>query len=105
MGYSGKERRIHKVFVTRNTEYHVRRRVCVGVKDRRSGHWLRGHLALQSKIAGGIRFSTHGGVVPNDGMPVLGECLFFASGGRDLVTSAVVKIERPPRAVVETYPG
>jgi len=35
MGYLGKEGRIHGVFVTRNREYHVRRKVCVGVRERR----------------------------------------------------------------------
>ena len=46
MGYLGKERRIHRIFVTRNSEYHVRRNVCVGVRDRRSGEWLAGHMAF-----------------------------------------------------------
>jgi hypothetical protein len=66
MGYLGKERRIHRIFVTRNSEYHVRRNVCVGVRDRRSGEWL--------------------------------------SGGRDLITSPVLNVERPPREVVHHYP-
>ena len=29
MSYEGPERRIHRVFVTRNTEYHVRQDRCV----------------------------------------------------------------------------
>lgn len=105
MAYAGKERRIHRVFVTRNTEYHIRKRTCIGVRDRRSGRWLRGHLAIQSRVAGGIRFNSGGGVIPNEGVPVIGESLFFSAGGRDLVTSAIVAIERPVREVVETYPA
>ncbi|MCS6798525.1 MAG: hypothetical protein NZ898_08340 [Myxococcota bacterium] len=104
MGYAGQERRIHKVFVTRNTEYHVRRETCVAVRDRRTGQWLRGHLALRSKVTGAIRFTSDGGIVPNTGSPTVGDSLFLQVGGRDLVTSAIVSIERPPRDVVALYP-
>lgn len=105
MAYHGKERRIHKVFVTRNTEYHVRRDLCVAVKDRRSGHWLRGHLARGSRVSGGLRFSARGGILPNVGTPNIGESLFFHATGRDLVTSPLVAVERPPREVVASYPA
>ena len=103
MGYAGKERRVHKVFVTRNTEYHVRRDQCVGVKDRRTGQWLRAHLALRSRMSGTIRFDRDGGVSPNGGLPKVGDSLFFQSSGRDLVTSAVLSVERPPQQDVHTY--
>ncbi|MBZ0121877.1 MAG: hypothetical protein IT378_04945 [Sandaracinaceae bacterium] len=105
MLFEGKERRIHKVFVTRNTEYHVRRDVCVAVKDRRSGEWLRAHLALRNKVHGGIRFSRTGGIMPNTGSPNVGESLYFHAAGRDLVTSPVVSVERPVREIVAEYPG
>jgi hypothetical protein len=101
--FTGAERRIHKVFVTRNTEYHLRSGVCVAVKDRRSGEWLRAHLALRQKVHGGIRFTRSGGISANDGMPEVGESLFFAAEGRDLVTSPVLSVERPERAVVKRY--
>ena len=104
MSYSGKDRRIHRVYVTRNTEYHVRHRTCVGVRDRNSGRWMRTHEALRSRVAGGIRFTGKGGVVPNDGLPAVGESVFFCADGRDLVTSTVVGIERPGREIVRTYP-
>ena len=103
MAYQGKERRIHKVFVTRNTEYHVRRDMCVAVKDRRSGQWLRRHLALKNRVHGGIRFSRSGGITPNAGQPQVGESLFFHASGRDVVTSPILSIERPPRSIVERY--
>src|SRR6187549_387121 len=45
-GYEGTERRRHRVYMTRNTEYHFRDGVCVAVRDRRTGDWLPGHLAL-----------------------------------------------------------
>ena len=43
MGYQGPDRRIHRVFVTRNTEYHVRAGVCVAVRDLRGGLMDGGH--------------------------------------------------------------
>lgn len=103
MGYVGKDRRIHKVFVTRNTEYHVRRELCVGVRDRRTGKWLRGHMALRSRVSGGLCFTPTGGIRANDGTPAVGESLFFVADGRDLVTSPVVAIERPARDIVDSY--
>lgn len=105
MAYHGTERRIHKVFVTRNTEYHVRRDLCVAVRDRRSGRWLPSHLARGSRLSGGIRFTPKGGIVPNAGRPEVGESVFFHAAGRDLVTSPLQDVERPPREVVASYPG
>ena len=97
------ERRIHKVFVTRNTEYHVRKTVCVGVRDRKSGRWMRGHIALRSEVAGGLSFLKTGAVRATDALPSIGESLFFCRDGRDLVTSAIVSVERPHRETVATY--
>jgi hypothetical protein len=68
MGYLGKERRIHRIFVTRNSEYHVRRNVCVGVRDRRSGEWLAGHLALRSTVSGGLKFHDNGAISASEGL-------------------------------------
>lgn len=103
MSYSGNDRRIHKVFITRNTEYHVRKDMCVAVRDRRSGQWLKAHLALQNRVHGGLKFHLTGGVTPSQGTPRLGESLFFHASGRDLVTSAIVGIERPPRDIIGQY--
>lgn len=103
MGNQNDERRIHKVFVTRNTEYHVRKNLCVGVRDRNTGRWLSGHIALKSEVAGGLSFLRTGAVRATDSLPGVGESLFFCREGRDLVTSPIVSIERPPRAVVHGY--
>lgn len=105
MGWSGSDRRTHKVFVTRNTEYHLRGMTCVGVRDRRSGEWLRGHQALRQHLSGALRFSVGGGVVPNTGAPQPGESLYFCSEaeGSELVTSAIVGVERPNREIVRSY--
>lgn len=97
------ERRVHKVFVTRNTEYHVRQSLCVAVRDRRSGEWLGAHLARGRHVRGSLRFLATGGVMPHEGVPRVGDSLFFSSDGRDLVTSAVLVVERPPKNVVAKY--
>ena len=112
--YRGPERRRHRVFVTRNTEYHFRDGFCIAVRDRRTGDFLEGHLALQRRVNGGLRFFPNGGISPNDGEPKPGESLYFAGDGRDphgeqarareLVTSPLEAVERPARDLVDAYP-
>ena len=103
MNYSGPERRVHKVFVTRNTEYHVRNATCVGVRDRQSGAWKSTHFAVNQKVAGAIRFFEGGALSASAGLPQIGESLYFETTGRDLVTSAVVSVERPRPELVAQY--
>jgi hypothetical protein len=103
--YGGSERRRHRVYLTRNTEYHFRDGFCVAVRDRRTGDFLHGHLALQRRVHGGIRFSAEGGIAPNAGEPSPGESLYFAADGRDLVTSPLEAVERPAKEIVEAYPA
>jgi hypothetical protein len=102
--YQGPERRRHRVYLTRNTEYHFRDGFCVAVRDRRTGEFLHGHLALHRRVHGGLKFLETGGMSPNAGEPRPGESLYFASDGRDLVTSALEGVERPSREVVSAYP-
>ncbi len=101
--YRGPERRRHRVFVTRNTEYHFRDGVCVAVRDRRTGGFLQGHLALSRPLHGGIRFFENGAISPNPGEPRPGESLYFASEERDLVTSPLERIERPSKELARAY--
>jgi hypothetical protein len=104
--YAGPERRRHRVYVTRNTEYHFRDGFCVAVRDRRTGDFLHGHLALRHRIHGGLKFHPDGAITPNAGEPQAGEALYFAAGGRDLVTSPLERVERPSKALVDAYaPG
>lgn len=98
------ERRRHRVYVTRNTEYHFRDGFCVAVRDRRSGDFLQGHLAVRRRLHGGLKFFANGAIVPNSGEPQPGEALYFAADGRDLVTSPVEKVDRPSKAIVQAYP-
>jgi hypothetical protein len=98
------ERRRHRVYVTRNTEYHFRDGFCVAVRDRRTGDFLQGHLAMRRRLHGGLKFFGNGAIVPNVGEPRPGEALYFAADGRDLVTSPVESVGRPAKAVVAAYP-
>ena len=102
--YDGPERRRHRVFVTRNTEYHFRDAVCVAVRDRRTGEFLHGHLVLCRTVEGGIRFFPNGAIVPNAGEPRPGESIYFANGERDLITSPLERVERPSRELTQAYP-
>jgi hypothetical protein len=103
--YKGTERRRHRVYMTRNTEYHFRDGFCVAVRDRRTGDFLHGHLALQRRVHGGLKFFPDGAIAPNAGEPRPGESLYFAADGRDLVTSLLESVERPPRELVDAYPS
>jgi hypothetical protein len=103
--YAGPERRRHRVFVTRNTEYHFRDGLCVAVRDRRTGQFLQGHSALAGRIDAGIKFFDNGSIAPSAGEPRPGECLYFASDGRDLVTSPLEAVERPALQTVSMYPA
>jgi hypothetical protein len=103
--HSGPERRRHRVYLTRNTEYHFRDGFCVAVRDRRTNEFLHGHLALRRRIHGGLKFFMNGAIVPNMGEPQPGEALYFAYEGRDLVTSPLEAVERPAKNVVAAYPS
>ncbi len=97
------ERRRHRVFVTRNTEYHFRDRLCVAVRDRRSGDFLAGHLALKRELCGGVHRVPNGTLLPKEEEPKPGEALYFIANGLDLVTSPLVRVERPIKEIVNSY--
>lgn len=102
--YAGVERRRHTMYVTRNSEYHFRDGLCVAVRDRASGEWLPGHVALNRQLSGSLKFYPNGAIRPNLGQPRVGESLFFATGGRDLVTSPLLEVGRPEKVLVDRYP-
>jgi hypothetical protein len=101
--YEGQERRVHKVYVTNNTEYHVREGVCVAVKQRANKeNFLEKHSALKMKLEGHVKIGT---LFPLPGPPKLGFRIYFANDAGDILTSPVVAIVRPPKAVVAKYPN
>lgn len=107
--YSGPERRQHRVYVTRNTEYHFRDRTCVAVRDRKTRQFLPSHLAIQRTLSGGVRYHSNGCAVPSFAPPQVGEALYFEEGQgegstRELVTSLCSSIERPEPRLVASYP-
>jgi hypothetical protein len=109
MAYKGSERRRHRVYVTRNTEYHVRDGVCVAVRDRRSKSFRPAHLALNLRVEGGVRIYPNGAMVPNVASPAPGDAIFFTHMGpegesKQIVTSRLEKVDRPQKAIVALYP-
>jgi hypothetical protein len=100
--YKGEERRHHKVYITKNTEYHVRSGLVVAVRPRGSKLWLRRHKALAMKLEGHLDVGT---LIPHPGPPRPGQRLFLAVEDNDVVTSPVVAIVRPPRTTVADYPS
>ena len=103
--YRGNERRQHRMYVTRNTEYHFRGQTCVAVRDRKTGQFLASHLAVERRLSGAVKYQRNGTAIPSDAPPQVGEALYFADGGRELVTSLCSSIERPERQLVASYPS
>ncbi len=102
------ERRRRYVYTTRNTEYHVFDGICIGVRDRLSGRWHRGHVALRRHLEGGIRVLPNGAVVPTLEGPAVGEPVYFSMRQREdedqVVTSRLEAIGRPDREALKRYP-
>lgn len=101
--YSGIERRKHQLYVTKNTEYHLRDGVCVAVRDRHRGTWRLNHKTLNRSLTGAVRF-TDGDARPTFENPEVGDALFFGEGGGDVVTSSLLDVRRPDKGVVDSYP-
>lgn len=89
------ERRRHRVFRTRHTEYHLRDDEVVGVRDRETGLWILNHAALRLRA---LRLPTSAN---EPGW--IGRRLAFWSEAADVVTSPVVEIDRPERVDLGAY--
>jgi hypothetical protein len=100
--YKGNERRHHQVYITQNTEYHVRSGQVVGVRRRGVDGWLGEHAALSMRVVGSVQ---RGMWVPSDSKPQAGDRLYLAHSKNDVVTSPVLEIARPPKNVVSQYPS
>ncbi len=99
--FAGVERRQHAVFVTKNSEYHVRRGQVVGVRQRGADVWCN-HKALQMNINGHVE---PGGRLPLPGPPCAGERLYLVGDGETVVTSRVIAVERASKETVAQYPA
>lgn len=102
--YTGPERRHRKVYLTRNTEYHFVDDVCIAVRERENGQWRVAHVALSRTLSGSVRFTTSGDVQPTAGPPTVGDALFFAARGADVITSALTEVSRPSPQTIASYP-
>jgi len=99
--FSGPERRHHKLFITRNTEYHVRDGLVIAVRKRGASDWVSTHSALGMSVRGKIGPSS---VVPLPGEPQAGDRLYLASDHKDMITSTIDAVERPKKEIVAAYP-
>jgi hypothetical protein len=95
------ERRRHRALITKNTEYHLRDGICVAVRDRRSGRWCEEHPALNMRLV--MVSSPDGG--PTNMHPVGGRAYFLDESQKNLLTSLVENVVRPPREAVALYRG
>jgi len=102
--YIGPERRRRRVYLTRNTEYHFLDTVCVAVRHRDTGQWRVAHVALQRTLSGAVCFTAEGELHPKPDLPLVGDALFFATDGADVITSALTAIGRPLPQTVASYP-
>jgi hypothetical protein len=99
--FAGSNRRRHKLFVTQNTEYHVRDRQCVGVRDLWSGHWREDHPAVGRRLFGAVRPSAAG--LEPLGEPEVDAMLWFENGENDILTSRLTVVTRPAKRCLRRY--
>jgi len=98
-----KERRRHKMFVTKNTEYHLKDDTCVGVRKRDSGMWLKNSKALKARLIGSIENFSDVKIAKGGPPKIGGNLLFINEDGEDIITTSVKGIERPPKEAVQNY--
>lgn len=98
---TGIERRRNRLFVTQNTEYHLRGRECVAVRDLWSGRWLREHPALGRRLFGAVMPSEKGLEPLSE--PKSGCLLWFENGDNDILTSKISAFGRPPKTALRHY--
>jgi hypothetical protein len=99
MEYRGPERRKYRVFVTDNTEYHLRADICVAVRNTKTGEWLEHHFTIGSRLEGGLSVRG-GGFDLHVGAPEVGDRLAFDN---DVLTSPVRTMRRPGLDTVKIY--
>ena len=108
--YAGPDRRRHRVYVTRNTEYHCRDGICLAVRSRRTGSFQLEHAAIGKRVTAGVTFAEGEATeICEPGDVHTGHQLCFSSvDGRfedhdDVLTSVLHAVERPPKEIVARY--
>ena len=96
MSHSGQNCRRYRVFVTNNTEYHIRDEVCLGVRRRGEHEWNREHPAVGQDFIGAIGAR----VTHSDEIPEPGARLLF---GNSVLTSPVAEVLRPGPELADDY--
>jgi hypothetical protein len=72
----------------------VRGGVCVEVRERHSSELREGHAAIEQSIVARVRWRREGGHdVVVGGMPEVGDSLLLGAPDREILTSAVRRIE------------
>lgn len=99
--YTGPERRRHKVYVTNNTEYHLRDLQVVAVRGIGTGTWQQNHTAVGRSLVGGAYVGSRGEMQIRIGAAQVGDKLILSG---DIMTSPVQQLRRPTRDTVEMYP-
>lgn len=92
MSYEGPDRRVHHVFLTRNREYHVRKGICVAVRDRKTGAWISKHEAIGMELEVNLPAKLF-----------VGGPLLFLSKFSMVRTTRVTDFFRPERQIVDMY--
>lgn len=95
------ERRKHVLYVTQNTEYHLRDDRCVGVRDLWTGRWKQEHPAVGKRLFGAV--SAQAGSLEPVNAPEVNSMLWFDNGDSDIFTSRLTSITRPPKNAIDRY--
>ena len=93
-----RDRRRHKMFVTKNSEYHFRDSECVGVRDRNTGRWVWKHKALRALLTGYLDKERRVWSQPGRGRR-----LHLITPEGWLVTSPLTDMGRPSKADIWSY--
>ena len=87
-----------RLYLTYRSEYLVLQDLCVGVRDRVSGHWLPLHAAACSTVLGPAHALDSDPAIPS---PVrVGEQMYLRPSIERVVTGPIIAIEEPPARVV-----
>lgn len=91
------------MFVTKNTEYHMKDNICVGIRKLKNGLWIKNGKAIKARLIGSIR-SVDDIIMAKGTEPAVGEPLLFINDdGEDIVTTTLSEIKRPPKEAVNNY--